>query len=88
MTRNAAERQPNAIESHPVSPENERPAAERRRFEAALEDDEVYEALMSLHAETQPKRIVGAQVISEGQAQGEFSDGDPMIIARPVLIAA
>jgi hypothetical protein len=56
MTKNSAERQPYAIESHPVTPENERQAGERRRFEDALEDDEVYEALMSLHAEWQAKK--------------------------------
>ena len=67
MTRNAAERQPNAIESHPVSPANEAPANERRRLDDALEDDEVYEALMSLHAETQPKSIVGARVTLKGK---------------------
>lgn len=54
MTKNSAERQPNAIGSHPVSPENERQTAERRRFEDALEDDEVYEALTSLHPPAAP----------------------------------
>jgi hypothetical protein len=29
-----------------------------------------------------------AQVISEGQAQGEFSEADPMVISRCVLSAA
>ncbi len=67
MFRNAVERQPNAIESHSVSPANEAPAAERRRLDDALEDDEVYEALMSRHAETQPKSIVGAQVTLNGK---------------------
>lgn len=56
MTKNSAERQPHVIELHPVTPENERQAAERRRFEVALEDDEVYEALMSLHADWQAKK--------------------------------
>jgi hypothetical protein len=60
MTKNSAERQTNAIGAHPVSPENERQTAERRRFEDALEDDEVYEALMSLHAERQANKIDGA----------------------------
>ena len=55
MIKNSAE-QPYAIESHPVTPENERQAAERRRFEVALEDDEVYEALMSLHADWLAKK--------------------------------
>jgi hypothetical protein len=52
MTKELAERQPN---SHPVSPENEEQAAERRRLKDALEDDEVYAALAALHAETQVK---------------------------------
>lgn len=55
MTKELAKRQPNAIGSHPVSPENEKQAAERRRLKDALEDDEVYEALAALHAETQAK---------------------------------
>ena len=55
MTKESAERQPKAIGSHPASAENERQTAERRRFEDALEDDEVYEALAALHAETQAK---------------------------------
>ena len=53
MTKELAKRQPNAIGSHP--PENEKQAAERRRLKDALEDDEVYEALAALHAETQAK---------------------------------
>ena len=56
MTKNSAVRQPIAIGSHLVSPENEKQTAERRRFEDALEDDEVYEALMSLHAERQANK--------------------------------
>jgi hypothetical protein len=60
MIKNSAERQPNAIGSHPVSSEIERQTAERRRFEDALEDDELYEALMSLHAERQAKKNDGA----------------------------
>ncbi len=56
VTKNSAERQPNAIGSHPVSPENERQTAERRWFEDALEDDEVREALTSLHAERQTRK--------------------------------
>ncbi len=59
MTKNSAARQANGSGAHPVSPENEMRAAERRRFEDALEDDEVYEALMSLHAEETPKRTIG-----------------------------
>jgi hypothetical protein len=55
MTKESAKSQPNAIGSHPVSPENEKQAAERRRLEVLLEDDEVYEALMSLHAEMRAK---------------------------------
>ncbi len=55
MTKNSAARQANGSGAHPVSPENEMRAAERRRFEDALEDDEVYEALMSLHAEREAK---------------------------------
>jgi hypothetical protein len=50
MTNELAKRQPNAIGSHPVSLENEKQAAERRRIKDALEDDEVYEALASLRA--------------------------------------
>ena len=50
MTKGSVDRQPNAIGSHPVSPENEKQAAERRWLEDALEDDEVYEALASLRA--------------------------------------
>jgi hypothetical protein len=53
MTKELAKRRPNAIDSHP--PENEKQAAERRRLADALEDDEVYEALAALHAETQAK---------------------------------
>jgi hypothetical protein len=55
MTKDSAQSQPNAIGSHPAAPENEKQAADRRWLEDALEDDEVYEALMSLHAETQTK---------------------------------
>ena len=52
MTKELAKR-PNTIGSHP--PENEKQAAERRRLKDALEDDEVYEALAALDAETQAK---------------------------------
>jgi hypothetical protein len=52
MTKELAKR-PNTIGSHP--PENEKQAAERRWLKDALEDDEVYEALAALHAETQAK---------------------------------
>jgi len=52
MVKGSADRQPNAI---PVSPEKEKQAAERRWLEDALEDDEVYEALVSLRAERQAK---------------------------------
>jgi hypothetical protein len=55
MTKGSEDRQPNAIGSHLVSPENEKQAAERRRLEDALEDDDVYEALVSLRAEKQAK---------------------------------
>ena len=55
MTKGSVDRQPNANGSHPVSRENENQAAERRWLEDALEDDEVYEALAALHAETQAK---------------------------------
>jgi hypothetical protein len=55
MTKGSVDRQPNAIGSHPVSPENQKQAAERRWLEDALEDDEVYQALVSLHAEQQAK---------------------------------
>jgi hypothetical protein len=54
MTKGSVDRQPNAIGSHPVSPENEKHAAERRWLEDALEDDEVCEALVS-RAEKQAK---------------------------------
>jgi hypothetical protein len=50
MTKGLVDRQSNANGSHPVSPENENQAAERRWLEDALEDDEVYEALASLRA--------------------------------------
>jgi hypothetical protein len=50
MTKGSVDRQPNAIGSHPISPENENQAAERRWLEEALEDDEVYEAWASLRA--------------------------------------
>ena len=56
MTKEVAKRQPDAIGSHPVSPENGKQAAERRRLKDALEDDEVYEALAARHAETQAKK--------------------------------
>ena len=56
MTKDSAKRQPNAIGPHPVSPKNEKQAAERCRLEDALEDDEVHEALTSLRAERQPKK--------------------------------
>ncbi len=55
MTKDSVDRQPNANGSHPVSPENENQAAERRWLEEGLEDDEVYEALASLRAEKQVK---------------------------------
>jgi hypothetical protein len=55
MTKGSVDSQPNAIGSHPVSPENEKQAAERRWLEDAWEDDEVYEALVSLRAEQQAK---------------------------------
>jgi hypothetical protein len=55
MTKELGKRQP-TIGSLPVSPENEKQAAERRRLKDALEDDEVYEALAALHAETQAKK--------------------------------
>ena len=55
MTKDSAKKQPNAIGSHPVLPENEKQEAARRRLEDALEDDEVYEALTSIRAERQPK---------------------------------
>jgi hypothetical protein len=45
MTKGSVDRQPNAIGSHPISPENKNQAAERRWLEERLEDDEVYEAL-------------------------------------------
>ena len=35
----------------PVTPEDEKKAAERSRLQDAWEDDEVREALMSLHAQ-------------------------------------
>jgi hypothetical protein len=54
MTKELGKKQP-IIGSLPVSPENEKQAAERRRLKDALEDDEVYEALAALHAETQAK---------------------------------
>ena len=54
MTKELGKRQL-TIGLHPVSPENEEKAAERRRLKDALEDDEVYEALAALHAETQAK---------------------------------
>jgi len=54
MTKELAKR-PDAIGSHPVSPKDEKQAAERRWIKDALEDDEVYEALAALHAETQAK---------------------------------
>jgi isopentenyldiphosphate isomerase len=50
MTKGSVDRQPNAIGSHPISPENENQAAERRWLEEGLEDDEVYEAMASLRA--------------------------------------
>ena len=53
MAKDSAKKQPNAIEPHPVLPEQ---VAERRRFEDALEDDEVYEALTSLREETEAKQ--------------------------------
>ena len=38
-------------EVRPATPQDEKQAAERRRLQDAREDDEVREALMSLHAE-------------------------------------
>lgn len=53
MSDNSARKQANGVDSHPVTPENQKQAAERRRrwFEDALEDDEVYEALALLRAQ-------------------------------------
>lgn len=54
MTKDTADRQANAIDPQPVTPESKKQAAERRRQDA-LEDDEVYEALKSLRAQKQTK---------------------------------
>jgi hypothetical protein len=58
MTKESADREPNATDSHPVSRENEKQVAERdrRQLEDALEDDEVYEELMSLRVERRTKK--------------------------------
>ena len=56
MTKDSAKKQPNAIGSHPVLPENEKQEAARRRLEDALEDDEVYETLTLLREETEAKQ--------------------------------
>jgi hypothetical protein len=47
MIKNSADRPANAVD--PATPENKQQATERRRLQDALEDDEVYEALKSLH---------------------------------------
>ena len=54
MTKDSADRRAKAIDPQPVTPEAKKQAAERRRQDA-LEDDEVYEALRSLHAQTETK---------------------------------
>jgi hypothetical protein len=55
MSKNSADRQANAVDPHPVTPESEKQTAKRRRLQNALEDDDVYEALMSLHAQNETK---------------------------------
>jgi hypothetical protein len=54
MSKDSANRQANAIDPQPVTPESKKQAAERRRQDA-LEDDEVYEALRSLHAQKETR---------------------------------
>ena len=49
MTKNSADRLANAVDPRPATPESKQQATERRRLQDALEDDEVYEALKSLH---------------------------------------
>lgn len=58
MPDNSARKQANGTDSHPVAPQNEKQASERRRrrrIEDTLEDDEVYEALSLLHAQKKAK---------------------------------
>lgn len=56
MLKKTAERQPNAGEGPPAKHEDATQAVERRRVLDALEDDEVYEALMALHSPNPPHR--------------------------------
>ena len=56
MTKESAAKQPDAVVPHAAVPEEDKKrAAERRRLQEALEDDEVDEALRSLHAQKQTK---------------------------------
>ena len=57
MPDNSVCKQAKGADPHPVTPKSERQAPERRRrwIENALEDDEVYEALSSRHAQKKAK---------------------------------
>jgi len=50
MVMNSADRRAKIVDPHPVTPVNERQAAKRRWLQDALEDDGVYESLMSVRA--------------------------------------
>jgi hypothetical protein len=56
MTKDSEAKQPNADAMHLVT---QKQRAEQRRFDEALEDDEVREALKSLHAEPRAKATPG-----------------------------
>jgi hypothetical protein len=65
MINNSANRQ--VIDPHPITPVNEKQGPERRRLQDALEDDEVYEALTSLHAPKETKAT-----FSQGNCVDQF----------------
>jgi hypothetical protein len=52
MGKDLVSREQNSTLSQPAAPEDDKRAAERRRLKDALEDDDVREALMSLHAQS------------------------------------
>jgi hypothetical protein len=50
MVTNSADKRAKMVDPPPVTPVNQKQAAERHRLQDALEDDEVYESLMSVRA--------------------------------------
>jgi hypothetical protein len=53
MSKVPAIEEPNPVPAQPVNQDGRQQAAERRRFEDGLEDDEVREALAALHTDKQ-----------------------------------